>query len=49
MEVDFTEYLAAADLGWAVVLYLWLMVNLLQHVLHLFELCMIVVCRTALK
>jgi hypothetical protein len=29
MEVDFTEYLAAVDLGWAVVLYLWLMVGVL--------------------
>jgi hypothetical protein len=27
MEVDFTEYLAAADVGYAVVLYLWLMVS----------------------
>jgi hypothetical protein len=32
MEVDFTEYLAAADVGYAVVLYLWLMVRLLQCV-----------------
>jgi hypothetical protein len=29
MVVHFTEYLAAADLGWAVVLDLWLMVGLL--------------------
>jgi hypothetical protein len=28
MEVDFTDYLVAADVGYAVVLYLWLMVGM---------------------
>jgi hypothetical protein len=27
MEVNFTQYLAAADVGYTVVLYLWLMVS----------------------
>jgi hypothetical protein len=30
MEVDFTDYLAATDLGYAVVLYLWLLVSLIH-------------------
>jgi hypothetical protein len=31
MEVDFTEYLVPTDVGYAVVLYLWLMVSVLQN------------------